>query len=41
MENTENGIRGYGIVLSLYFNRKLISNQSCNTVLNFLSGGKL
>jgi len=41
MENTENGIRGYAIVLSSYFNRKLISSQSYNIVLNFSNGGKL
>jgi len=41
MENIENGIRGYGVVLSSYFNRKLILNQSHSIVLNFSNGGKL
>jgi len=41
MENTENGIRGHGIVLSSYFNRKLISSQSYNIILNFSNGEKL
>jgi len=41
VENTENGTRGYATALSSYFNRKLISSQSYNIILNFSNGGKL
>jgi len=41
MENTENEVKGCATALSSYFNRKLISSQSYNIVLNFSNGGKL
>ena len=39
IEIEENGIIGYGIVLSSYYHRKLIFDQNKKIVLDQLTGG--